>query len=81
MQVKNLSGEQVIRNSFWKFCESIGLQLLMLIITVVLARILSPHDYGLMAIIVIAANFLSLFVSSSISSYLIYVEDIKKQEF
>ena len=81
MQVKNLSGEQVIRNSFWKFCESIGLQLLMLIITVVLARILSPHDYGLMAIIVIAANFLSLFVSSSISSYLIYVEDIKKQDF
>lgn len=81
MEIKNISQAQVIRNSFWKFCESIGVQLLMLVITIVLARLLTPKDYGMMAIIVIATNFLTLFVNSSIAGYLIYKQDIRKQDF
>lgn len=81
MEVKNISQSQVIRNSFWKFCESIGFQLLMLVITIILARLLTPKDYGMMAIIMIATNFLTLFVNSSIAGYLIYKRDIRKEDF
>lgn len=81
MEVKSISQSQVIRNSFWKFSESIGVQLIMLIITIILARILTPEDYGMMAIIVIVINFLTLFVSSSIGGYLIYAQNIRKQDF
>lgn len=79
MKVSSISGKQVAKNSFWKFCESIGVQMLQLVITIVLARVLGPDDYGLMAIILVVVNFVSIFINSNISSYLVYVKDINKQ--
>ena len=81
MDNKGLTKEQVLKNSFWKFSEGIGVQVCQLVITIVLARLLTPHDYGLMAIIFVATNFMSLFVTSSVSSYLVYIKDIKKEDF
>lgn len=81
MEISGISRSQVIRNSIWKFSETIGVQLFQAIITIILARLLSPNDYGLMSIIMIATNFLALFVNSGISSYLVYLKDIKKQDF
>lgn len=81
MEVKNVSGNQVVKNSFWKFCESIGVQLIQLIVTLILARLLGPNDYGLMAIVFVAVNFVSLFINASIASYLVYITNIKKSDF
>ena len=81
MKVEKQSKGQLLRNMFWKFLESVGVQLIQLVITIVLARILSPDDYGLMAIVLVVITFLGLFVNSGISSYLIYMKDIKKQDF
>lgn len=77
----SVSREQVVKNSFWKFLESISVQLVQLIITIILARLLNPNDYGLMALVLVSVNFLGLFVNSSISSYLIYIRDIRKEDF
>lgn len=81
MDVKNVSGSQVVKNSFWKFCESIGVQLIQLFVTLILARLLGPNDYGLMAIVFVAVNFVSLFINASIASYLVYITNIKKSDF
>lgn len=81
MQVEKVSRDQVVKNSFWKFLESIGIQVVQLVVTVILARLLGPDDYGLMTLVLVSVNFLSLFVSSSISSYLVYIRDIRKQVF
>lgn len=81
MEVKNVSGSQVVKNSFWKFCESIGVQLIHLIVTLILARLLGPNDYGLMALVFVAVNFVSLFINSSIASYLVYITNITKSDF
>lgn len=81
MQVERVSRDQVIRNSFWKFCESIGIQLLQLIVTIILARILGPNEYGIMALVLAAINFVNLFINSSIASYLVYIKNIQKQDF
>ena len=80
MEVQGISKDQVVKNSFWKFCESIGVQLVQLVVTIILARILSPEDYGLMAIVLVVVNFLGLFVSSSISTYLVYLKETQKQD-
>ena len=80
MEVQGISKDQVVKNSFWKFCESIGVQLIQLVVTIILARILSPDDYGLMAIVLVVVNFLGLFVSSSISTYLVYLKETRKQD-
>lgn len=81
MQIDSLSLTQVLSNSFWKFLESAGVQLLQLLVTIVLARLLSPEDYGLMALVLVVITFLGFFVSSGIGSYLIYINNIRKQDF
>lgn len=81
MKVEKQSRGQVLRNMIWKFLESIGVQIIQLIITIILARLLSPEDYGLMAIVLVVITFLGIFVNSGISSYLIYMKDIKKSDF
>lgn len=81
MEVKNISGSQVVKNSFWKFCETLGVQLIQLVVTLVLARLLSPSDYGLMALVLVVVNFVSLFINSGIASYLVFKSNIRKQDF
>jgi len=61
--------------------ESAGVHILQLIVTIILARLLTPDDYGLMAIVLVVITFLGLFVNSGIASYLVYMKDIKKQDF
>lgn len=81
MQVEKVSGSQVVKNSFWKFCESIGVQVIQLVVTVILARLLGPDDYGTMALVWVAINFVGLFINSSIASYLVFIKNIRKSDF
>lgn len=81
MRVENLSRSQVLGNSLWKFLESAGVHILQLVITILLARLLTPDDYGLMAIVLVVITFLGLFVNSGISSYLVYMKDVRKPDF
>lgn len=81
MKVDQLTKNQILNNSFWKLLESIGSSGIQLLITIILARLLTPHDYGIMAIVLVVITFLTLFVNSSISAYLVYSKDIKKQHF
>lgn len=81
MKVEQLSKNQVLNNSFWKLLESIGSSGIQLLITIILARLLTPHDYGLMTIVLVVVTFLSLFVNSGISSFLVYNSDIRKEHF
>ena len=78
MQVEKISRSQVLNNSAWKFFESIGSSVVNFLITVFLARLLSPDDYGLMAIVLVVISFMGLFVNSGISSYLVFIKDIRK---
>lgn len=81
MKVENLSKTQVLGNSLWKFFESAGVHILQMCITLLLARMLSPEDYGQMAIVLVIITFLGLFINSGISSYIVYIKEIRKQDF
>lgn len=81
MQVEKITKDKIVSNSFWKLLETIGVQAVQLIVTVLLARILGPDEYGLMALVYVAVNFLGLFINSSIASYLVYIKDIRKEAF
>lgn len=81
MQVEKISRSQVLKNSVWKFFESIGSSGVHVLITILLARLLSPHDYGLMALVLVVISFMGLFINSGIASYLVYIKDVRKQDF
>lgn len=81
MQVEKLSREKVLTNSLWKFSESICSSAIQLTVTIILARLLSPNDYGVMTLAMVLITFMGLFVNSSISVYLVYIQNIRKQDF
>ena len=73
--------KSVLSNFFWKFAERIGAQLVTLIISIILARILMPEHYGTIAIILIFINIANVFVSNGFTSSLIQKKDSDNLDF
>ena len=53
---------KIISSLFWKFFERAGTQLIQFGVTIALARILVPEDFGLVALIAIFINVAAAFV-------------------
>lgn len=62
-------------NFFWRFSERILAQLISFIVSLVLARLLSPDDYGTVAIILVFTNIMQVFVDSGLANALIQKKD------
>ena len=54
--------KNVISNLIWRFAERCGAQLVTFIVSVVLARILAPEDYGQIALITVFTTIMQVFV-------------------
>lgn len=65
----------LLGNFVWKFAERISAQLVSLIVSVVLARLLGPDDYGIVAIVMIFITFANVFVSDGFGKALIQKKD------
>lgn len=73
--------QKVFSNLIWRFLERTGAQAVSLIVSIVLARILSPSDYGTIALITIFINILNVFVDSGLGSALIQKKDADNIDF
>lgn len=65
----------IIKNFFWKFAERISAQLISTVVSIVLARMLEPTDYGLISIVMIFITLANVFVSDGLGSALIQKKD------
>lgn len=70
---KNNQG--VLSNLSWKFAERITAQLVTLAVSIILARILEPSHYGVIAIVMIFITLANVFVSDGFGSALIQKKD------
>ena len=70
---KNKNG--VLRNLSWKFAERISAQVVTLVVSIVLARLLDPAHYGLISIVNIFITLANVFVSDGFGSALIQKKD------
>ncbi|MBQ8817855.1 MAG: lipopolysaccharide biosynthesis protein [Clostridia bacterium] len=61
----------LITNLAWKFGERISAQLISMIVSIILARLLSPEDYGVVSIVMIFITLANVFVSDGFGSALI----------
>lgn len=66
---------------FWKFNEQILSQLVSFIVSIVLARLLSPKDYGIVALVNVFIILANVFVTSGFSSALIQRKDATEKDF
>jgi len=61
----------IIHNFLWKLLERFGVQGLQFVIQIILARLLFPSDYGLLALVVIFITIANVFVQSGLNTSLI----------
>lgn len=72
---------QVISGLFWKFGERIIAQGVSFVISVILARLLMPEQYGVIALILIFINIANVFVTNGLGESLIQKQDSGDTEF
>lgn len=63
-----MSNKKVIGNFLWRFAERCGAQLVTFIVSIVLARILAPEDYGQIALITVFTTIMQVFVDSGLGT-------------
>lgn len=71
----------VFQNFLWRFAERCGAQLVTFIVSIVLARILSPEDYGQIALITVFTTIMQVFVDSGLGTALIQKKDADDLDF
>lgn len=79
--MEKTNGIKVISNLFWKFGERILAQLITFAVSIVLARILIPEEYGAVSIVLVFINIANVFVSSGFGEALILEENTDETDF
>ena len=72
---------KTISSMLWKFGERISAQLVSLIVSIILARLLAPEDYGVVGIITIFFTFANVFISGGFNAALIQKKDADEEDY
>ena len=81
MQEKNNTKSNIFSNFIWRFAERCGAQAVNFIVSVILARILLPSDYGTIALLSVFITILNVFVDSGFGNALIQKKDADDLDF
>lgn len=76
-----ITKKQFVFGSFWKLLESLGTKGISFLVTLVLARILSPAEYGLVAIATVFISLSEILVQSGLSTALIQKNKIEESDY
>lgn len=79
--MENSEKNQVIQGAFWKFAERIAAQLVSLVVSIILARLLSPTEYGTISLVMVFITIANVFVNSGFGQALIQKKDADSLDF
>lgn len=74
-------GEGILSGLFWRFAERTGAQGVQFIVSIVLARLLAPEDYGTISLVTVFTTILQVFVDSGLGTALIQKKDADDLDF
>lgn len=77
----NIMKDDVVTNFLWRFLERCGAQGVALIVSIVLARLLEPETYGIIAIVTIFTSIMNVFIDSGMGNALIQKKDADDLDF
>ena len=78
---EKINGNKVLSNLFWRFLERCGAQGVTFIVSIVLARLLDPGVYGVIALVTVYTSILDVFVDSGLGNALIQKKDADELDF
>ena len=73
--------EQVTSGLIWTYAERLTAQLVTIIVTIILARIIAPEEYGIVSIVVVFINVANAFVINGFGNSLIQKKDADDIDF
>lgn len=76
-----LEKNTVFSNFIWRFAERSGAQLVTFVVSIVLARLLMPEDYGTIALVTVFTAIMQVFVDSGLGTALIQKKDADDLDF
>lgn len=71
----------VTTNLLWRFLERFGAYIVSFIISIILARILDPSTYGVVALMTVVITFLDVFVTGGFANSLIHDKHTTDKDF
>lgn len=81
MITTSTTGSSIISNVIWKFAERILAQFVTLLVSIVLARLLLPSDFGAISMVLVFINIANVFVVEGIPSALIQKKNADQLDF
>ena len=79
--MNNQLTNNTINGLFWKFAERFGVSGVQFILQLILARLLSPNDYGVLSIMVIFTTLANVFIQNGFNTALIQKKDTTDEDF
>ena len=73
--------KSVVANFMWRFAERCGVQFVTLIVSIFLARILTPSDFGTVSLVMVFTTIMQVFVDSGLGTALIQKKDADDLDF
>lgn len=73
--------QKTLGGLFWSFLERAGTQFISFLVSLVLARILMPDDYGIIAIVLVFINICDVFVKGGMGSALVQKKNVDEKDF
>ena len=71
----------VLSNMMWRFAERCGAQGVSFIVSIILARLLLPEEYGVVSLITIFTSILNLFIDSGFKNALIQKKNADQLDY
>lgn len=73
--------ERTIGSLFWKMFEQGGAAIITLVVQIVLARILAPNEFGMLAIMLVFVNVGNVIVQSGLNTAVIQAPDVTERDY
>ncbi len=78
---RRIARNTVISSLMWKFLERGGVQGVQFVLSIILARLVSPSDYGVIALILVFIQIAAVFIQSGFNTALIQKRDSDDADF
>lgn len=72
---------RTLSSLFWAFVERAGNQFIALVVQIVMARLLSPGDFGALAVILVVINICNVLVASGLNTALVRDPEVQQNDY
>jgi len=73
--------KKAVTGAIWKFAERILAQTISLFVSILIARLLDPSDYGVVSIVTVFFAFANVIISGGLNTALIQKKDADKEDY